>query len=178
MYSEGKEQLVTISSYAGARKDYVQGGGGNTSVKFDGRLMAIKASGYTLAEITHDKGYVTVNYQKILDYYNTVDASADRDFEKESLEVSLGSAELLDGMENKRPSVEVGFHTFLKKCVIHTHAVYANIQRAQDISEPARVPGRQNGQRHPHTGRRGFLRNRRKRGAGYRGDAARRGLSD
>jgi L-iditol 2-dehydrogenase len=28
MYSEGKEQLVKISSYAGARKDYVQGGGG------------------------------------------------------------------------------------------------------------------------------------------------------
>jgi len=141
MYSEGKEQLVTISSYAGARKDYVQGGGGNTSVKFDGRLMAIKASGYTLAEITHDKGYVTVNYQKILDYYNTVDASADRDFEKESLEVSLGSVELLDGMEYKRPSVEVGFHAFLKKCVIHTHAVYANIlccsEEGRDIAKKA-----------------------------------------
>jgi len=127
MYGEGKAQLVSISSYAGARKDYVQGGGGNTSVKFDDKLMAIKASGYTLGEITPDKGYVTVNYQKILDYYNTVDASADKDFEKESLEVSLGSVELLPGMENKRPSVEVGFHAFLKKCVIHTHAVYANI---------------------------------------------------
>ena len=127
MYSEGKAQLVSISSYAGARKDYVQGGGGNTSAKFDDTLMAIKASGYTLGEITSDEGYVTVNYKKILDYYNTVDASAEKDFEKESLEVSLGSVELLEGMENKRPSVEVGFHAFLKKCVIHTHAVYANI---------------------------------------------------
>jgi rhamnose utilization protein RhaD (predicted bifunctional aldolase and dehydrogenase) len=141
MYSEGKEQLVKISSYAGARKDYVQGGGGNTSAKFDDTLMAIKASGYTLAEITPDKGYVTVNYQKILDYYNTVDPREDKDFEKESLEVSLGSVELLGGMENKRPSVEVGFHAFLKKCVIHTHAVYANIlccsEEGRDIAGKA-----------------------------------------
>ncbi len=127
MFSEGKTQLVSISSYAGDRKDYVQGGGGNTSVKFDDKLMAIKASGYMLSEITPERGYVTVNYQKIRDYYTNVDASRDIDFEKESLNVSLGSVALLPGMENKRPSVEVGFHAFLKKCVIHTHAVYANI---------------------------------------------------
>lgn len=127
MYSEGKTQLKNISSYAGARKDYVQGGGGNTSTKFDDRLMAIKASGYTLGEITEEKGYVTVDYRKIIDYYNTVDTTQDKDFEKESLEAALGSVELLPGMENKRPSVEVGFHAFLKKCVIHTHSVYANI---------------------------------------------------
>ena len=118
---------MRISSYAGARRDYVQGGGGNTSTKFDGRLMAIKANGYTLAEITEDSGYVTVDYQKILDYYDAVDPSADKDFEKESLETALDSVELLPGMDNKRPSVEVGFHAFLKKCVIHTHSAYANI---------------------------------------------------
>ena len=116
-----------ISSYAGGRKDYVQGGGGNTSVKFDDTLMAIKASGYTLAGITLNKGYVTVEYQKIMQYYNTVDESADTDFEKESLAVNMDSISLLPGMESKRPSVEVGFHSFLKKCVIHTHSVYANI---------------------------------------------------
>ena len=127
MYSNGKAQMVSISSYAGTRKDYVQGGGGNTSVKFDDRLMAIKASGYTLGEITPEKGYVTVDYQRILDYCNTVDTAKNEDFEKEGLEVSLGSVALLPGMENKRPSVEVGFHAFLGGCVIHTHAVYANI---------------------------------------------------
>ena len=127
MYSEGKAQLARISSYAGARKDYVQGGGGNTSTKFDDALMAIKASGYTLAEMTEEKGYVTVDYRKIRDYYHAVDASQDRDFDKESLKAALASVVLLPGMENKRPSVEVGFHAFLKKCVIHTHSVYANI---------------------------------------------------
>lgn len=126
-YADRKEQMKRISSYAGNRPDYVQGGGGNTSVKFDGNLMAIKASGYTLAEITAQKGYVTVDYQKIMGYYNSVDAGAERNFEKESLDVNLSSIVLLDGMEEKRPSVEVGFHSFLSGNVIHTHSVYANI---------------------------------------------------
>lgn len=126
-YTERKEQMKQISSYAGSRPDYVQGGGGNTSVKFDDTLMAIKASGYTLAEITVQKGYVTVDYQKIMGYYNTVDASAGKDFEKESLDVNLSSIVLLEDMEEKRPSVEVGFHSFLSGNVIHTHSVYANI---------------------------------------------------
>jgi ribulose-5-phosphate 4-epimerase/fuculose-1-phosphate aldolase len=126
-YKEREEQMKRISSYAGNRPDYVQGGGGNTSVKFDDELMAIKASGYTLAEITERKGYVTVDYKKIMGYYNTVDAGAEKDFEKESLDVNLRSIVLLPGMEEKRPSVEVGFHSFLSVNVIHTHAVYANI---------------------------------------------------
>lgn len=119
--------MQSISAYAGARKDYVQGGGGNTSVKFDDRLMAIKASGYALAEITDDTGYITVDYPKIKQYYSTVNPELPMDYESESLGVNLDSIVLLDGMEQKRPSVEVGFHSFLKKCVIHTHAVYANI---------------------------------------------------
>ena len=124
---DGKRSMEKISAYAGNRKDYVQGGGGNTSVKLDDKLMAIKASGYTLQEVTQQKGYVTVDYRKIRQYYNTVDVAEDRDFEKESLAVNLGSVVLLEGMENRRPSVEVGFHSFLKKNVIHTHSVYANI---------------------------------------------------
>jgi rhamnose utilization protein RhaD (predicted bifunctional aldolase and dehydrogenase) len=127
MFEEGKKQLVNISSYAGARPDYVQGGGGNTSVKFDGTLMGIKASGYTLGEITADKGYVTVDYTAITHYYETVDVSAVKDVEKESLQVNMDSIRLLPGMESKRPSVEVGFHSFLSRCVIHTHSVYANV---------------------------------------------------
>lgn len=127
MYTEVKQEMKLISEYAGQRKDYVQGGGGNTSVKFDNRLMGIKASGYCLNEITEGKGYVTVNYKKIKQYYNTVDVEKQKDFEKESLQVNLDSIVLLDGMENKRPSVEVGFHSFLQKYVIHTHSVYANV---------------------------------------------------
>lgn len=133
--------MQSISAYAGARKDYVQGGGGNTSVKFDEKLMAIKASGYTLGEITQDTGYVTVDYQKIRQYYSTVNPLLQKDYEKESAALNMDSIVMLEGMERKRPSVEVGFHSFLKTCVIHTHSVYANVlccseegrRAAQDI---------------------------------------------
>jgi rhamnose utilization protein RhaD (predicted bifunctional aldolase and dehydrogenase) len=127
MLDDAKKMMVNISSYAGTRPDYVQGGGGNTSVKFDDTLMGIKASGYTLGEITPDQGYVTVDYPAIKAYYESVDAQAGKDFEKESLQVNLSNIRLLPGMENRRPSVEVGFHSFLSRCVIHTHSVYANV---------------------------------------------------
>lgn len=127
MYIREKLQMQSISAYAGARKDYAQGGGGNTSVKLDERLMAIKASGYTLAEITQDKGYVTVDYQKIRQYYTSVNRLLQKDYEKESAALNMDSIVMLEGMERKRPSVEVGFHSFLKTCVIHTHSVYANV---------------------------------------------------
>jgi ribulose-5-phosphate 4-epimerase/fuculose-1-phosphate aldolase len=126
-YTKALQSYAHMSGSLGLRKDYVQGGGGNTSVKLDDKLMAIKASGYTLAEITPEKGYVTVDYPQIMKYYRTVDVTQDRNFEKESLAASLQSVNLLPGMENKRPSVEVGFHALLKKYVVHTHAVYANI---------------------------------------------------
>ncbi len=139
MYSQGKKDMRKISNYCGDRVDYVQGGGGNTSVKFDDRLMAIKASGYTLKETTEEKGYVTVDYQNIIKYYNEVDPSAEKDFEKESLALNMDSIVLLEGMENLRPSVEVGMHSFLSRCVIHTHSVYANMlccsAQGQQIAE-------------------------------------------
>ena len=56
MFENEKKMMQRISNYCGERVDYVQGGGGNTSVKFDEKLMAIKASGYTLKETTVDKG--------------------------------------------------------------------------------------------------------------------------
>lgn len=141
MFEKERGLMHRISNYCGNRADYVQGGGGNTSVKFDEQLMAIKASGYTLKETTIDKGFVTVDFEKIRDYYNEVDPYADKDFDKESLKINMDSILLLDGMEKRRPSVEVGMHSFLPRCVIHTHSVYANIicccnegrQLAEDI---------------------------------------------
>jgi len=134
-YLKAKQDMKKISNYAGNRLDYVQGGGGNTSVKFDDKLMAIKASGYTLAETQVDKGYITVDYNKIKDYYANVDMSVEKDYSTESHNVNMDSIVLLDGMEEKRPSVEVGFHSFLYKCVIHTHSVYANILTCIENSE-------------------------------------------
>ena len=44
-------EFARVSGSVGARADYVQGGGGNTSVKLEGGLMAIKASGFCLKDI-------------------------------------------------------------------------------------------------------------------------------
>ncbi|NMA66786.1 MAG: class II aldolase/adducin family protein, partial [Clostridiaceae bacterium] len=62
MYEKRSKELEAISQYAGKRIDYVQGGGGNTSVKLNDEFMAVKASGYKLSQITENEGYVVVNY--------------------------------------------------------------------------------------------------------------------
>ena len=52
-------QLIEISCAVGSREDYVQAGGGNTSVKSpDGRTMAIKASGTALTAMSESAGWV------------------------------------------------------------------------------------------------------------------------
>jgi len=122
------KDLVDISTYAGNRADYTQGGGGNTSVKNEKEgIMLIKASGYRLKDITKNNAFVAVNRNTISNYYNSVDLSVKKDYEKESAEISKNSVINISDMPVLRPSVEVGFHAILKKYVTHTHSVYANI---------------------------------------------------
>ncbi|NLN66180.1 MAG: class II aldolase [Clostridiaceae bacterium] len=127
MLSERLKDLEKISQAVGHRPDLVQGGGGNTSVKLDDTLMAVKASGFKLKDITPTEGYVVVNYKNIRDYHQNVDLSQNRDYEKESGEFVRANIVSMDGLKQLRPSVEAGFHSLLKKLVIHTHPVYANI---------------------------------------------------
>ncbi len=95
--------FAKMSQAVGARMDYVQGGGGNTSVKLPGGLMAIKASGFRLNQITEDDGFAVVEVETLKD----VTAQ--------------------QGYKPLRPSVEASFHALLKRFVIHTHPVYANL---------------------------------------------------
>lgn len=127
MYYQEKKRMKTISKYAGGRLDFVQGGGGNTSYKFDDNIMAIKASGYSMLEVEEENGYVTVDYAAIKKKYEKLAQKKDVNVEKETLAINLDCISLLPGMENKRPSVEVGFHSYLKRAVVHTHSVYSNI---------------------------------------------------
>ncbi|MBO5928108.1 MAG: class II aldolase [Clostridia bacterium] len=121
------KDLIEISTYAGNRVDYTQGGGGNTSVKVDDTVMLIKASGFRLIDINDTTGFVAVDGNKIRNYYSNVDLSVEKDYEKESGELNKNSVIELDGIKTLRPSVEVGFHAILKKYVIHTHSIYANL---------------------------------------------------
>jgi len=127
MFTESFTQLEKLSQSVGNLPQYVQGGGGNTSVKINDELMAVKASGYKLKQITTEEGFVVVNYKKIKEYYDNVDLSSDFDYEKDSTRFTKENVVKIEGLKELRPSVEAGFHSILKKYVIHTHPVYANI---------------------------------------------------
>lgn len=112
------KDLSYISRAVGRHPAYVQGGGGNTSVKMDGNLMAIKASGYLLSDVTEEDGFSVVDYKAIRDYLDNPDNSEDAF-------VQRIKSMVVDTIN--RPSIETGFHVLLDDYVIHTHSVYANI---------------------------------------------------
>lgn len=116
--------LIKISQGIGARADYVQGGGGNTSVKLGGGLMAIKASGYRLSQITLDDGYAVMDYNALREFYAQTPGG---DAEDEGARKAKDATVAVGGLKPLRPSVEAGFHAALDKYVVHSHSVYANL---------------------------------------------------
>lgn len=118
--------LIEISQYAGTRVDYTQGGGGNTSVK-DGDVMYIKASGFKLRDIDATTAYVPMDLKKIKTFFDGVDLADGRDYDALNKQVTAEATLKFEGLAALRPSVEVGFHSVLKKYVIHTHSIYANL---------------------------------------------------
>jgi ribulose-5-phosphate 4-epimerase/fuculose-1-phosphate aldolase len=127
MFEREKENFSRMSMAIGVRNDYAQGGGGNTSLKFDDRMMAVKASGYRLDQIFETSGYVVLDYAMVAEFYKNITDWDDPLLEKESSEIIKKSIIELDGMQISRPSVEAGFHALLKKAVIHSHSAYASI---------------------------------------------------
>ena len=109
---------VEISKKLGENTAYIQGGGGNTSIKLDDHQMLIKASGVSLQDVSETRGYSIVDYNKVSEY---IKYSQDNEqlFNAKVQEFCIG--------KHMRPSIETGFHAILKKAVIHTHSVYANI---------------------------------------------------
>jgi len=128
MFEKELKQFAEMSQAIGKRADYAQGGGGNTSVKLDDKLMAVKASGYKLKDMKTDDGFVVIDFQKIRKYYDDVNLESDTDFYKDSTAFVKANTVILPGLkEGMRASVEAGFHSLLYKYVIHTHSVYANL---------------------------------------------------
>jgi len=129
-FEKNKETLknyVRLSVEPGSRVDYVQGGGGNTSCKFDDKLMAIKASGFRLSQVKENDAYAVLDYASIVDFYKNTDITTLSDIEKSGSDVAKNSIQKIEGLPELRPSVEAGFHSLLAKYVLHTHPVYANL---------------------------------------------------
>lgn len=114
------QAYVLMSKYAGMREDLVQAGGGNSAYKLSDEKMAIKASGYQLADVTEQEGYAIVNPKIIKEaFLNSEDFSTITD-EK--------SKKILDEafIEGARPSIETFLHSISGKYSLHTHPIVVN----------------------------------------------------
>ncbi|SFC17437.1 Class II Aldolase and Adducin N-terminal domain-containing protein [Flexibacter flexilis DSM 6793] len=128
------QSFLAASRLLGSKSDLVQGGGGNTSFKINEELMAIKASGFLLSEMTESQAYTMVNYKPVIQLFND---SINENPTKEQEDItSKFVGECVDKSGNYpvlRPSMETGFHAVLEKVVYHTHSVYSNLVNcAQD----------------------------------------------
>ena len=121
------ENFTRVSTSVGARADYVQGGGGNTSAKLSNGLMAIKASGYCLKDIRPDSAYAVLDYEALRRFYYGADPADFDDVEKAGSDQAKANTRQIDGLAPLRPSVEAGFHSILDNYVAHSHSVYANL---------------------------------------------------
>jgi len=124
MDKESLSQLIEISRAVGSDPEYVQAGGGNTSIKSpDGRTMAIKASGTPLARMSESAGWVELDIGKVLSIFARHELATMAVNEREACVAEhLASAAISQG----RPSVESALHAFLGKVGIHTHPVAVN----------------------------------------------------
>ena len=116
-----------MSHAVGSRVDYVQGGGGNTSVKLPDGSMAIKASGFCLSDIENDAAYSVLNYKDIVSFYLEHEPQDFPDVEAAGAAQVKSSIMTIDALSQLRPSVEAGIHDLLPAYVIHSHSVYANL---------------------------------------------------
>lgn len=139
-------QLIAISHAVGSNADYVQAGGGNTSVKSpDGRTMAIKASGTSLTSMSGSDGWVELEVRAVLSIFSRTDLPTLPTNERE-VRVRQHFSEATVGGRG-RPSVESALHAMLGTVVIHTHAVAANAlncgpgeKALGEITPPGEVP--------------------------------------
>ncbi len=126
-YADKIAAFTRLSAETGARTDYVQGGGGNTSIKLDETYMAVKASGYCLSQVTQDSAFAVLDYRRLRAFFAHAEANTpDREVEAAGRAAVENARVDVAGMAALRPSVEAGFHALLGTCVLHTHSVYVN----------------------------------------------------
>lgn len=106
------EHLKEISQRIGDDIRYVQGAGGNTSIKLDDRVMMVKASGKWLGQAIEEEIFVAVDWADI----NQKIAMGRNDV--------LRNAGVRGQFLNLRPSIETTLHSLMpQRVVLHTHSV-------------------------------------------------------
>jgi ribulose-5-phosphate 4-epimerase/fuculose-1-phosphate aldolase len=99
------DEFLRLCRAFGQLDELAQAGGGNISVKLDDTYSLIKASGVSLAEVTREKGHCIVNHARIHEAMSM------------GIEASLEESTVTSG----KPSLEVYFHSFMKRYTVHIH---------------------------------------------------------
>jgi rhamnose utilization protein RhaD (predicted bifunctional aldolase and dehydrogenase)/NAD(P)-dependent dehydrogenase (short-subunit alcohol dehydrogenase family) len=117
------KELIEISRYYGADKDFVIAGGGNTSFKNDNTIW-VKASGEPLAQLT-EEGLVALDRMKLQEI--AVNSYPEDTVEREELVKRDLNRSIIDPSMNKRPSVETSLHEMIRySFVVHLHPTLIN----------------------------------------------------
>ncbi len=120
---QGLKDLIEVSQFYGKQKDYVLGGGGNTSVK-NGKYLWIKASGHSLATIA-ENGFAKLDRDK-LNLIHEKSYSTDVFLREEEIKNDL-LASRVEPEKEQRPSVETSMHNLMDfSLVVHTHSTKVN----------------------------------------------------
>lgn len=127
-------ELVALSQYA-AKSCWVQGPGGNTSVKDEEGNMYVKASGGFLKELNEISGWVEVNTAAILKTLKEDGLSGREPAGAEQINDAVKGLVVHAAAAGLRPSMETAFHALYHKYVLHTHSVFANIFLCSDHAE-------------------------------------------
>jgi len=116
-------ELISISRYYGGNKDFVVAGGGNTSYK-DEHTIWIKASGYSLADLS-EEGLVSLDREK-LRAISSGNYSSDPVTREEQVKEDMLRS-IIQSSGNKRPSVEASLHELIRyRYVVHLHPALIN----------------------------------------------------
>jgi len=119
-YSNAIQDFVQLSNSIGQKVENCQAAGGNISIKV-GDKMVIKSSGFLMKDVSYEEGHTTVEYN----YINEVCT-------EDGYNKLLRSDHFYT---ERRPSMEVGFHSILKKYVAHSHPVYLTAILSHKASE-------------------------------------------
>jgi len=112
--SDITESFKQFSFRIGTNFNYVQGAGGNSSIKINDREMLIKASGKWLKNALDEDIFVSVDWQRINKAITTNESHA-LDFALDTTHYST-----------LKPSIETTLHSLMPhKVVLHTHSLNA-----------------------------------------------------
>ena len=120
-----QKDLRELSVFLGNNLDWVQGAGGNTSVKDNG-ILWVKASGYWLSDAQNNNIFTPLDRQKVLD-------KIDQEIE------DLNSVQIHKKQYHSlKPSIETTLHALMRhRFVAHVHSVnvisYAVLKNSKKI---------------------------------------------